>query len=384
MDEPIITIELRRGNMVRNVGNSNLASKNHNDLQMLYQVYSSQIEFSKHQQWTAAYYGILLLGGVFGLSKLFLIGNSLPYITYYTIPFPFLALLFLTFLIPFLGTAYIVKNETSMCEARRAFKKIRIQLSLSFQKNVKYGPNYTSPSYDCLFWFPLITSLWIASFWVFLYLIHGSTGFPAAFEFLLVLLLMLCCGLLSSYFAFQYHFRKWYREYSELEEIRKHFWNTLVYIYGLCGKCRIGAQEDKEEVEEEIRKFVESVGAPPKLGKEPNLGEDTLTWYEENVGNLCSQQSQLLEFASLLVELTWRSSREDFQRFEEAYHRLTEFWEKCMCVTALCHLCKKHGGKRAKYELILLAWLEIVRVQNTGIPQVIELFKFARHCDISC
>jgi hypothetical protein len=117
------------------------------DLRMLYQVLSSQIEFSKTQQWRVAYYGVLVLGGIAGTYKLF----GEPSATWVIATFGSLAVLVAIF-----STVFICKNEKSLCETRRKYGIIRKRFSPAFQHLVRYPENYSSPWYDAHFWIPLI------------------------------------------------------------------------------------------------------------------------------------------------------------------------------------------------------------------------------------
>jgi len=135
------------------------------DLRMLYQVLSSQLEFSKNQQWNTTYYGILVLAGIAGYFKLL----DEPNVVWVIAILAFLALL--AAIIP---TAFICKHEESLCKTRRKYEIISKHLSPTFQHLVRYPEGYSSARYDAHFWVTLIVSLWFGFFLVLWYLAKGA------------------------------------------------------------------------------------------------------------------------------------------------------------------------------------------------------------------
>ena len=162
------------------------------DLRMLYQVYSSQIEFSKNQQWRAAYFAVWVLAGILGLFKVFSNWE-------YRYIFPSL-----TILTAALSTCFIILHEHSMRCARRQYEQIRARLSSAFRSLVEYDPDYTLLRYDANFWMPLILSLWVgcALIYVHMRMEMGKTCLRQVFLSLhsLISFLISLCFFLICYF----------------------------------------------------------------------------------------------------------------------------------------------------------------------------------------
>ena len=146
-----------------------LAGKDPNDLRMLYQAYSSQIEFSKGQVWRVGYYSILSLSAIVGLSRIS------PFQDHWKdTVFPILIILAL--LVTIFSTMYVHFSQRSMRNARRNLKLVYGHLSVKDTGIVKFSHNYETALYDCIFWLPLTGTIWIGFSFVFLYLLNQGGG----------------------------------------------------------------------------------------------------------------------------------------------------------------------------------------------------------------
>ena len=150
-----------------------------NDLRLLYQVLSSQIEFAKRQQWTIAYYTLLFIGGLVGFSELI-------YKNKFEVSHCAQVILFLLAaavpLVAMASVQLIWKNEKTMCKNRARFKKMRSHLSWPFRNSPLpfEGPHlvgkgmdlslYTSSIYDSIFWLPPLLLTCLASLISYVYL----------------------------------------------------------------------------------------------------------------------------------------------------------------------------------------------------------------------
>ena len=150
------------------------------DLRLLYQVLSSQIEFSKSQQWTISYYTLLFIGGLVGFSEL-IHKNQFGATTLGQIALFLLAVVALP--IAMASVQLIWKNERTMCKNRERFRKMRLHLSWPFNDSYLFheGPHlvgkgmdlslYTSSIYDAIFWFPPMLLTCLASLISYVYLL---------------------------------------------------------------------------------------------------------------------------------------------------------------------------------------------------------------------
>jgi len=180
------------------------------DVRLLYQVLSSQIEFSKTQQWTMAYYTLLFIGGIVGFSELIykmeypnggIVGFSeliykMEYPNIDVSPIGLLASLFLTMAIPPIVTACVLlllKNRDSMRECREKFQEMWSCLSWPFQNEEGHLGKlrlvgrreihdvYRSTRYDLIFWFPAIFLTSFAGLFSYGYLLMKFWKFHAGY-----------------------------------------------------------------------------------------------------------------------------------------------------------------------------------------------------------
>lgn len=167
-----------------------------NDLRLLYQVLSSQIEFAKRQQWTIAYYTLLFIGGLVGFSEL-IYKKKLQ-----TCRWDQVILFLLAAAVPPVAMAsvqLIWKNEKTMCKNRWRFKKMRSHLSWPFRNSplpfegshlVGKGMDlslYTSSIYDMIFWLPPLLLTFLASLISYAYLFQRFLMIENSDTFLVVL-----------------------------------------------------------------------------------------------------------------------------------------------------------------------------------------------------
>ncbi len=152
-----------------------------NDVRLLYQVLSSQIEFSKTQQWTMAYYSLLFIGGLVGFSEL--IYRDL----FQSSPFAQLVLFFLAVAIPpvtMVCLCLLWKNRESMSKCRKHFQKMWPYLSWPFDNGeeqldgrpligggIDSLPIYRSAWYDAIFWSPTMSLTSLAGVFSYVYLL---------------------------------------------------------------------------------------------------------------------------------------------------------------------------------------------------------------------
>lgn len=155
------------------------------DIRLLYQVLSSQIEFSKTQQWTMAYYTLLFIGGIVGFSEL-IYKMEYPYAHFGSIGHLVLFTLAVVVLpVTMTCIKLLQRNRESMRECREKFQKMWPHLSWPFNNGeghlegrrlvgryqIHRSCVYRSTRYDRIFWFPAMFLTVLAGIFAYSYLL---------------------------------------------------------------------------------------------------------------------------------------------------------------------------------------------------------------------
>ena len=206
------------------------------DLRMLYQAYSSQIEFSKTQLWRVVNYGIWAIAGIIGLTKGF-INAGYDYRDKWLTLFPVMLIFVL-----FICLYNMFKNWRSMINSRSEYDSIGGQLTVTFRSNIvsrrqthrppfpymhPFPYNYKSHIYDAWIVLPLMVVIIIGWFLAYVYLLT-EIGFSASqfigscsFSCPSVLAFSFCFIALLCHLFRHPNASKWYRLRKRLDNILK-------------------------------------------------------------------------------------------------------------------------------------------------------------------
>ena len=124
---------------------------NKGDIWAMYQVVGNNIQFLKTQQWIPMLYGLIALGGIVGLSKLFKCSG------YYNIILP-ICMVF-AYGITVLSTYYVLYYEEQLCKNRKDLKWI-VNRHFSPEIKARFNfENYEKWGYDNSFYIPFLILL---------------------------------------------------------------------------------------------------------------------------------------------------------------------------------------------------------------------------------
>jgi hypothetical protein len=113
------------------------------------------IKYAKSQQWLLAYYILLLLAAVIGLSKAL---GTKPEVT---------IVLFITSLVLAVsGTCFLTKFQQDLNRYRKNIKRVREKFPDDLQDIAKYEPAEGDPGYYATFLYLLIGVIWVGVIFV--------------------------------------------------------------------------------------------------------------------------------------------------------------------------------------------------------------------------
>jgi hypothetical protein len=101
-----------------------------------YQLLIEDVRYAKSQQWRLCYYILLLLGAVFGLSRVF--GQKSEII---------IVLFIISVILAIAGTHFLLKFQRDLKRYRENIKNVRDKFPEDLQKIVRYKPAEEDPTY---------------------------------------------------------------------------------------------------------------------------------------------------------------------------------------------------------------------------------------------
>ena len=182
------------------------------------------------------------------------------------------------------------------------------------------------------------------------------------------------------------HLLEMKKEYDDLAESRKIFWNNLDRAYK---RFRTGGSDSKPNRPERPADLVKKEGYPP--GFKPRRGKNLLQWVNENENRL--KRYKLWKFATCIYPGLQSEGEQSLAcnfialcygegSFDEARRKLAQFWNKWASMRRYRRYLYKYQDS-AQEQLVMLTWLELAlarRFREYGAGKV-ALFDIARKID---
>ena len=110
------------------------------------------IKYAKSQQWRLAYYILLLLAGVIGLSRTL---GAQPQVS--------IILFLIAVALAVAGTHFLLKFQNDLTRYRKNIKKVREKFPVDLQELSAHEPAEGDPSYYTDFLYLLVSVIWVAT-----------------------------------------------------------------------------------------------------------------------------------------------------------------------------------------------------------------------------